>query len=114
MSGLCSHRKTAANQPLRPAVCMPLPSSLHASTNARLQGIGTTVAHCGGVCTALPAQVLTDEAMKAGILSRTPLKRIAQPSEVASVMVFLASPGAAYMTGQTIAVDGGYSVMGWW
>jgi len=37
----------------------------------------------------------------------TPLKRIAQPEEVADAMVWLAGPGASYITGQTLLVDGG-------
>lgn len=38
-----------------------------------------------------------------------PLGRIATPDEQASVLVFLVSPGASYLTGQTIWVDGGYT-----
>ncbi len=41
------------------------------------------------------------------ILSRTPLGRIGEPSEIASIAVFLASDEASYITGQTIYADGG-------
>ena len=41
------------------------------------------------------------------LLSRTPLKRLGEPDEVARVAVFLASDDASYMTGQTIYPDGG-------
>jgi NAD(P)-dependent dehydrogenase (short-subunit alcohol dehydrogenase family) len=41
------------------------------------------------------------------VLSRTPLGRIAEPEEVASVAVFLASDDANYVTGETVFVDGG-------
>lgn len=40
----------------------------------------------------------------------TPLRRIGQPEDIAGVAVFLASSAAAYLTGQTIVVDGGITV----
>ena len=39
-----------------------------------------------------------------------PLRRLGQPDDIASVVVFLAGPGAAYITGQVITVDGGLSL----
>jgi NAD(P)-dependent dehydrogenase (short-subunit alcohol dehydrogenase family) len=70
---------------------------------------------CVAAC-CLPAvmQVLQDKAFESKVVSATPMGRIAQPSEVASVMAFLAGPGAAFVTGQTLAVDGGYSVKGFY
>ncbi len=44
------------------------------------------------------------------IIQRTPLKRVAQPEEVASVIAFLAMEKASYITGQNITIDGGMSV----
>jgi NAD(P)-dependent dehydrogenase (short-subunit alcohol dehydrogenase family) len=43
------------------------------------------------------------------ILERTPLGRFGKEEDIAGVLVFLASPAAAYITGQTIYVDGGYT-----
>jgi NAD(P)-dependent dehydrogenase (short-subunit alcohol dehydrogenase family) len=55
----------------------------------------------------LKTAVLTDEAAKSRILSRTPLGRLGEPEEIASVAVFLASDDASYLTGTTLYPDGG-------
>ena len=43
------------------------------------------------------------------IVAQTPLGRIGQPEDIAPVAVFLASPASGWLTGETIAVDGGLS-----
>ncbi|MBO0867307.1 MAG: SDR family oxidoreductase [Micromonosporaceae bacterium] len=43
--------------------------------------------------------------------SRNPLRRLAQPAEVAAVVEFLLSPSAGYINGATIAVDGGWGIL---
>lgn len=48
------------------------------------------------------------------LLRRIPLGRFASPSEVAAAIVFLASPAAGYITGQTLVVDGGLVVGSDW
>ncbi len=44
------------------------------------------------------------------VLSEIPQRRLAEPDEVANLARFLASPAAAYITGQEIVIDGGFSV----
>ena len=70
-------------------------------------GIRVNAIGPGSIMTELLAAVASDEGAKARILSRTPLGRIGDPSEIASVATFLASDDASYVTGQTIYADGG-------
>ncbi|HBY92771.1 MAG: SDR family oxidoreductase [Ardenticatenaceae bacterium] len=46
--------------------------------------------------------------MQQGFLARIPLGRLGQPDDIATVVLFLVSPMADYITGETIIVDGGY------
>lgn len=45
-------------------------------------------------------------------LARTPLGRLGQPADIAGAVLFLSSAGASWITGQTLPVDGGYTVSG--
>ncbi|HUP45253.1 MAG TPA: glucose 1-dehydrogenase [Thermoanaerobaculia bacterium] len=62
--------------------------------------------------TPLAEPVLRDPERLAKIVARTPAGRIGEPSEVAAAVAFLAMPAASYITGQCLAVDGGFSVAG--
>ncbi|OEL18121.1 Tropinone reductase-like protein [Dichanthelium oligosanthes] len=46
------------------------------------------------------------------ILGRTPARRVGEPEEISSLVAFLCMPCASYITGQTISVDGGFTVNG--
>jgi NAD(P)-dependent dehydrogenase (short-subunit alcohol dehydrogenase family) len=62
--------------------------------------------------TPLAEPILQNSERLAAILARTPLGRIAEPREVATVVAFLAMPVSSYVTGQDIAVDGGMTICG--
>jgi NAD(P)-dependent dehydrogenase (short-subunit alcohol dehydrogenase family) len=71
------------------------------------QGIRVNAIGPGSIMTDMLKGIMTDPAAQERILSRTPLGRCGEPDEVASVALFLASPDASYLTGQTIYPDGG-------
>lgn len=64
--------------------------------------------------TPLASRVLADPAGRASVLAVTPSRRIADPADVAGVVAWLAGPSAVHVSGTAIAVDGGYSVRGFW
>jgi NAD(P)-dependent dehydrogenase (short-subunit alcohol dehydrogenase family) len=71
--------------------------------NIRVNGIGP-----GTILTELAkSAVLGNKEAERKILSRTPMGRMGDPAEIASVAVFLASDDASYLTGQTLYPDGG-------
>ena len=51
----------------------------------------------------------TDE-MLAAFIDAVPMRRIGGPDDIEAAAVFMASPGAGYVTGQDLVVDGGWTV----
>lgn len=71
-------------------------------------GIRVNAIAPGWIETRLTAALRDDKDRDATIRSRIALKRWGRPGDVASAALFLASPGAAYITGTVLPIDGGY------
>lgn len=72
------------------------------------KGIRVNAVAPGTIATELAAKaVLTSPEAAARIMSRTPMKRLGQPSEIADTVAYLASDAASYITGEIVVVDGG-------
>ncbi|HAQ36331.1 MAG TPA: dehydrogenase, partial [Alphaproteobacteria bacterium] len=73
-----------------------------APTGIRVNAVGP-----GSVNTDVLKSVLDDRNAMDRVMSRTPMRRIADPDEIAAVVAFLASADASYVTGECIYADGG-------
>jgi len=62
----------------------------------------------GVIETPMTAGMLNDKKTKAGLLASIPRGRVGMPEDIANAVVFLASDEADYITGATLAVDGGW------
>ena len=79
----------------------------YARDNIRVNAIA-----CGLIKSNMTAVMLDIPEMIQPHLDRTPLARLGEPADIAGPTLFLTSPAAAYITGQTLPVDGGFSVQG--
>ena len=72
------------------------------------RGVRVNAVAPGTIATELARNaVLTSEEAKARIMSRTPMKRLGEPAEIADVCAWLLSDAASYVTGEIVVVDGG-------
>jgi Tropinone reductase 1 len=62
--------------------------------------------------TPLADAVLQDETFLESVLSRTPMNKVGEPADVAGAVAFLCMPAAAFITGQCLNVDGGFTIYG--
>jgi len=71
------------------------------------KGVRVNAVGPGSIMTDMLKTIMTDEAARQKILSRTPLGRCGEPIEIAKVVAFLASDDSSYITGQCVYPDGG-------
>ncbi|MFD2999061.1 SDR family oxidoreductase [Pontibacter toksunensis] len=64
------------------------------------------------ISTPLAQTVLQNKEFHDAVVSRTPMQQVGRPEDVAGAVSFLCMPAAAYITGQTLAVDGGFTING--
>jgi 3-oxoacyl-[acyl-carrier protein] reductase len=64
----------------------------------------------GFVATKMTTVTTENEARREGVIARVPLRRLGTPADMAGAALFLASPLAGYVTGQSLIVDGGLSL----
>jgi NAD(P)-dependent dehydrogenase (short-subunit alcohol dehydrogenase family) len=70
-------------------------------------GVRVNVVAPGPIDTDMLARFTGTDENKAGLVSTVPMKRMGRPEEIAQIIVFLASDKASFITGESIAVDGG-------
>ncbi len=103
----------------RPAPTLPVSNALRAGVTNYLRTLALEVAADGVTCnTVAPGYTATErlrqlhadpqDAQK--LAARIPARRFGEPNEVAAAVAFLASKEAAYITGQELLVDGGWSI----
>ena len=103
----------------RPAPRLPVSNALRAGVTNYLRTLALEVAPDGVTCnTVAPGYTATERLQKLhadpaeaeALRRRIPAQRFGEPSEVAAAVAFLASSEAAYLTGQELLVDGGWSI----
>ncbi|XP_059298703.1 tropinone reductase homolog At5g06060-like isoform X2 [Lycium ferocissimum] len=100
-SSIYAATKGAMNQLTRNLACE------WAKDNIRVNGVAPWYIRTSSVEYALKNKTLLD-----GVIARTPLMRPGEAQEVSSLVAYLCLRGASYITGQVVAVDGGFTVNG--
>ena len=97
--------------------------SAYSTTKAAIAGLSRSIAVeyaafdvlvnyiCPGyAATSMTERILRNEAVRKGLIDRTPLKRFAETQDIAKAALFLASDDASFITGEGLTVDGGMNI----
>ena len=105
-----THLRTGAAYGMSKAAMIQLTRNLSAEWAS--EGIRVNAVAPWYIRTPLADQVLNDPDYRQEVLSRTPMGRVGEVEECARAIAFLCMPAASYITGQCLAVDGGFSIFG--
>ena len=73
-------------------------------------GITANTVLPGWIETDMTAKALGDEKFVKAVSPRIPVRRFGTPADFGGIAVYLMSPASSYQTGQTLVIDGGYSI----
>ncbi len=82
------------------------------AVNWGAQGVRVNAVAAGLTKSRMTSGTFSQEEWTTPTLQRTPLGRLGEPEDIAGAILFLTSKDASWVTGQTLAVDGGYTVAG--
>ena len=105
-----THLRTGAPYGMSKAAMIQLTRNL--AVEWAQEGIRVNAVAPWYIRTPLADQVLSDPAYRKEVLDRTPMGRVGEVEECARAIAFLCMPAASYITGQCLAVDGGFTVFG--